>query len=89
MGKYLQQQSTCTVGRGSGGLGVITVISETVNNATIPISALQTKIQSQFPHYTFLTHQMKKQTNVSSDTSLVRVTDACQCMRSRHGPKYV
>ncbi|KAK2527126.1 Pde9a [Columba guinea] len=57
------RQSTCTVGRGSGGLGVITVISETVNNAIIPISALQTKIQSQFPHYTFLTHQMKKQTN--------------------------
>lgn len=46
MGKYLQQQSTCTVGRGSGGLGVITVISETVNNATVPISALQAKIQS-------------------------------------------
>ena len=46
MGKDLQQQSTCTVGRGSGGLGVITVISETVNNATIPIRALRAKIWS-------------------------------------------
>lgn len=46
MGKDLQQQSTCTVGRGSGGLGVITVISETVNNAKIPIRALRAKIQA-------------------------------------------
>lgn len=46
MGKDLQKQSTCTVGRDSGGLGVITVISETVNNATIPIRAVRAKIQA-------------------------------------------
>lgn len=45
-GKDLQQQSTCTVGRGPGALGLITVISEALNKVTIPIRALRAKIQS-------------------------------------------
>lgn len=61
MTKDLQQQSTCSAGRGPGALGVTTVISEALNSVTIPIRALRAKIQSEFPHYTFLTHRVKKQ----------------------------
>lgn len=45
-GKDLQEQSTCSAGRGPGALGVTTVISEALNNVTIPIRALRAKIQS-------------------------------------------
>lgn len=40
----MQQKNTSTVGRGSGGLRVITVTPEARNNARIPIRAVRTNI---------------------------------------------